>query len=381
MKLLYFDHAATTKVNENVLREMIPYLSNEYGNPSSAYGLGRSAKRAIETARQKVAKLIGAKPNEIYFTSCGSESDNTALRGIAYAHKSKGNHIITSKIEHHAILETCKSLEQEGFSITYLNVDENGFININELINSITPQTILISIMFANNEIGTIQPITKISNIAKKHNIVFHTDAVQAVGNVKIDVDSMGIDLLSLSGHKIYAPKGVGALYVKNGIEFSRFIDGGHQERNKRAGTENVASIVGLGKACELCMDNFDINYSKNLWLRNYFFEQLGKHITDFKINGSLENRLPGNCNIAFKNINASNLLLKLDSMGICTSAGSACSTGTPSPSHVLLAIGLSPELAFGTLRVTFGVENTREDVDFLIKALIVSVNELRNSN
>ena len=288
MKLLYFDHAATTRVNENVLREMIPYLSNEYGNPSSAYSLGRSAKRAIETARQKVANLISAKPNEIYFTSCGSESDNTALRGIAYAHKSKGNHIITSKIEHHAILETCKALEQEGFQITYLNVDKNGFISINDLINSITPQTILISIMFANNEIGTIQPIAEIANIAKSHNIIFHTDAVQAVGNVKIDVHSMGIDMLSLSGHKIYAPKGVGALYVRDGIEFNRFIDGGHQERNKRAGTENVASIIGLGKACELCMDNFDINYSKNLWLRNYFFEQLDKNINDFKINGSI---------------------------------------------------------------------------------------------
>ena len=380
MKLRYFDHAATTKIHEEVFKEMVPYLTNEFGNASSAYSLGRSSKKAIETARKKVAEIIGAKPNEIYFTSCGSESDNTALRGIAYANKNKGNHIITSKIEHPAILETCKSLEQEGFSVTYLNVDENGFININQLLNSITPQTILISIMFANNEIGTIEPITEISKIAKTHNIVFHTDAVQAVGNVQIDVNSMGIDSLSLSGHKIYAPKGIGALYVREGIDFKRFLDGGHQEKNKRAGTENVANIVGLGKACELSLNNFDSNYSKNIWLRNYFFNQINQHIPDFKINGSLEKRLPGNCNISFKNINAANLLLKLDNFNICTSAGSACSTGQASPSHVLTAIGLSPELAFGTLRVTFGIENTKEDVDFLVKVLYQSIEELRNS-
>lgn len=380
MKLRYFDHAATTRIHEDVFREMIPYLTNEYGNASSAYSLGRSSKKAIETARKKVAKFIGAKQNEIYFTSCGSESDNTALRGIAYANKNKGNHIVTSKIEHPAILETCKSLENEGFSVTYLNVDENGFININELLNSITPQTILISIMFANNEIGTIEPVTEIAKIAKSHNIVFHTDAVQAVGNVQIDVNSMGIDLLSLSGHKIYAPKGIGALYVRDGIDFKRFLDGGHQERNKRAGTENVAYIVGLGKACELCLNNFDANYSKNIWLRNYFFNQISQHIADFKINGSLEKRLPGNCNISFKNVNSANLLLKLDNLGICTSAGSACSTGQASPSHVLTAIGLSPELAFGSLRVTFGMENTKDDVDFLVRALSQSIKDLRSS-
>ena len=380
MKLRYFDHAATTKIHENVFREMIPYLTNEYGNASSAYSLGRSSKRAIEASRKKVATLIGAKPNEIYFTSCGSESDNTALRGIAYANKNKGKHIITSKIEHPAILETCKSLEREGFSVTYLNVDENGFIDINELLNSITPNTILISIMFANNEIGTVEPITEVAKIAKSHNIVFHTDAVQAVGNVKIDVNTMGIDMLSLSGHKIYAPKGIGALYVREGIDFERFLNGGHQEKNKRAGTENVANIVGLGKACELSLNNFDANYSKNIWLRNYFLEELNKYIPDFKINGSLEKRLPGNCNVSFKNINAGNLLLKLDNFGICASAGSACSTGQASPSHVLTAIGLSPELAFGSLRVTFGIENTKDDVDFLIRILAQSIKDLRNS-
>ena len=380
MKLRYFDHAATTKIHEDVFKEMIPYLTNEYGNASSAYTLGRTSKKAIENSRKKVAKLIGAKPNEIYFTSCGSESDNTAIRGISYANKDKGNHIITSKIEHPAILETCKSLEKEGFSITYLNVDKNGFININELISSITPQTVLISIMFANNEIGTIEPITEIAKIAKSHNIAFHTDAVQAVGNIKLDVNSIGIDSLSLSGHKIYAPKGIGALYVREGVEFKRFLDGGHQERNKRAGTENVAYIVGLGKACELALNNFDANYSKNIWLRNYFLDQLSQHIPDFKINGSLDKRLPGNCNVSFKNINSANLLLKLDNFGICTSAGSACSTGQASPSHVLTAIGLSPELAFGSLRITFGMENAKDDVDFLIFALSQSIKDLRNS-
>lgn len=379
MKLRYFDHAATTRIHEDVFREMIPYLTNEYGNASSAYSLGRSSKRAIENSRKKVAKLIGAKPNEIYFTSCGSESDNTALRGIAYANKHKGNHIITSCIEHPAILETCKSLEKEGFSITYLNVDENGFISLNELLNSITPQTILISIMFANNEIGTLEPIAEIAQIAKSHNIIFHTDAVQAVGNVPIDVHSMGIALLSLSGHKIYAPKGIGALYVREGIEFKKFLDGGHQEKNKRAGTENVASIVGLGKACELSLINFDVNHYKNEWLKNYFFSQLNKYVPDFKINGSVESRLPGNCNVSFKNINASNLLLKLDSFGICASAGSACSTGQASPSHVLTAIGLNPELAFGSLRITFGIDNTKEDVDFLLNALSVCIKDLKN--
>lgn len=380
MKLRYFDHAATTKIHEDVFKEMIPYLTNEYGNASSAYTLGRTSKKAIENSRKKVAKLIGAKPNEIYFTSCGSESDNTAIRGISYANKDKGNHIITSKIEHPAILETCKSLEKEGFSITYLNVDKNGFININELISSITPQTVLISIMFANNEIGTIEPITEIAKIAKSHNIAFHTDAVQAVGNIKLDVNSIGIDSLSLSGHKIYAPKGIGALYVREGVELKRFLDGGHQERNKRAGTENVAYIVGLGKACELALNNFDANYSKNIWLRNYFLDQLSQHIPDFKINGSLDKRLPGNCNVSFKNINSANLLLKLDNFGICTSAGSACSTGQASPSHVLTAIGLSPELAFGSLRITFGMENAKDDVDFLIFALSQSIKDLRNS-
>ena len=381
MKLRYFDHAATTKIHEDVFREMIPYLTNEYGNASSSYSLGRNSKKAIEYSRKKVAKLIGAKPNEIYFTSCGSESDNTALRGIAYANKNKGNHIITSKIEHPAILETCKSLEKEGFLISYLNVDENGFININELLNSITSQTILISIMFANNEIGTIEPIYEISQIAKSHNIVFHTDAVQAVGNIEINVNNLGIDSLSLSGHKIYAPKGIGALYVRDGINFNRFLDGGHQERNKRAGTENVANIVGLGKACELSLNNFDANYSKIIWLRNYFFNEIRQNIPDFKINGPLDKRLPGNCNISFKDINSSNLLLKLDNYGICTSAGSACSTGQSSPSHVLNAIGLSPELAFGSLRITFGIENTKDDVDFLVKILTQSIEDLRSSN
>lgn len=260
MEIRYFDNAATTKVKEEVLKEMFPYLSIEYGNPSSMYSIGRRARKAIEIARKKVAELISCQPKEIYFTSCGSESDNMALKGIAYANKEKGNHIITSKIEHPAILNSCKTLEKQGYKITYLNVDEEGKIDINELETAINKDTILISIMFANNEIGTIEPIEQISKIAKKHNIIFHTDAVQACGNIKIDVNKMGIDMLSLSGHKINAPKGVGALYVKEGIEFDRFLDGGHQEKNKRAGTENVAEIVGLGKACEIAKNNLELH-------------------------------------------------------------------------------------------------------------------------
>ena len=283
MEIRYFDNAATTKVKEEVLKEMFPYFSVEYGNPSSMYSIGRSSRRAIETARKRVAELINCKPKEIYFTSCGSESDNMALKGIAYANKEKGNHIITSKIEHPAILNSCKTLEKQGYRITYLNVDEEGNIDISELENSINEDTILISIMFANNEIGTIEPIEQISKIAKKHNIIFHTDAVQACGNIKIDVKDMGIDMLSLSGHKINAPKGVGALYIREGIEFDRFLDGGHQEKNKRAGTENVAEIVGLGKACEIAKNNLESHINKLKELRDFYINQVEEKIENIK--------------------------------------------------------------------------------------------------
>lgn len=366
--IYYFDNAATTKIKPEVLNAMIPYLSKEYGNPSSLYSIGRNAKRAIEDAREKVAKLINANKNEIYFTSCGSESDNTAIKGIAYRYKGKGNHIITSKIEHHAILESCKDLEKKGFKITYLNVNENGIVDLNELEESINDKTILISIMFANNEIGTIQPIEKIAKIAKSHNIIFHTDAVQAAGNIPIDVKDMGIDMLSISGHKINAPKGVGALYVKQGIEFDKFMNGGHQERNKRAGTENLAEIVGFGKACEIAKNNIQ-NHNKYLKeLRDYFISELMKTEKNIKINGSMKNRLPGNMNISIKGVDATKLLLELDKKGICISTGSACNSGETTPSHVLTAIGLKSDDAKSAIRVTFGENNTKEEIDFLIE-------------
>lgn len=378
MEIRYFDNAATTKVKEEVLKEMFPYFSVEYGNPSSMYSIGRSSRRAIETARKRVAELINCKSKEVYFTSCGSESDNMALKGIAYANKEKGNHIITSKIEHPAILNSCKTLEKQGYRITYLNVDEEGNIDISELENSINKDTILISIMFANNEIGTIEPIEQISKIAKKHNIIFHTDAVQACGNIKIDVKEMGIDMLSLSGHKINAPKGVGALYVREGIEFDRFLDGGHQEKNKRAGTENVAEIVGLGKACEIAKNNLESHINKLKELRDFYINQVEEKIDNIKLNGPRDNRLPGNANISFKGVNGSELLLKLDEKGICASAGSACSTGSSSPSHVLTSIGLDSKMAEGTLRVSFGEENSKEDVEYLVENLENIVIELR---
>ena len=370
MKIRYFDHAATTPVREEVLKEMLPYYGIEYGNASVMYSLGRNAKKAINKARNQVSRALNCNANEIYFTSCGSESDNLAIKGFAYANKNKGNHIITSKIEHHAVLDTCKTLEKQGFRVTYLSVDKEGFININELINCINKDTILITIMFANNEIGTIEPIEEIGKIAKHNNIIFHTDAVQAIGNLKIDVQKLNIDMLSLSGHKFYAPKGVGALYVKDGINFEKIQDGGEQEKNKRAGTENVAGIVGLGKAIETIYDEYDAYNKKLKDLRDYYILELKNNIKDIKINGSLEKRLPGNANISFKNIEGSELLFKLDEKGICASAGSACSTTNPMPSHILTAIGLEKELINGTLRISFGKDNTKDDVDFLLSKL-----------
>ena len=363
----YFDHAATTGVKDEVLKAMIPYFSIEYGNPSSIYGIGRRNKRAIEEAREKVARAINAKPREIYFTGCGSESDNLAIKGIAHSLKTRGNHIITSKIEHHAVLNTCKTLEKEGFSVTYLKVDEDGLINLEELINAINDKTILISIMTANNEIGTIEPIKEIGQIAKEKNIYFHTDSVQAIGNMRIDVQSMNIDSLSMSAHKFYGPKGIGALYVREGVPFSKIQDGGHQEKDKRAGTENVAGIVGLGKAIELAYENLDEYNEKLTKLRDYYISQVENRIPDIKLNGHRTKRLPGNSNISFKNVDGGELLLKLDEKGICTSTGSACNSGSSEPSHVLTAIGLRPEYLEGSLRTTFGEENTKEDVDFLI--------------
>ena len=371
MNIRYFDHAATTRVKEEVLRKMIPYFNMQYGNASSIYSIARQSKRAIEDARQKVSNAINSKVKEIYFTSCGTESDNLALKGVAYANMQKGKHIITSKIEHPAILESCKTLEKQGFSITYLNVNEEGFISLEELEKSIRPDTILISIMFANNEIGTIEPIKQIGDIAKKYQIIFHTDCVQAIGNAKIDVNEMNIDLLSMSAHKFYGPKGVGALYVREGIQFDRIQDGGHQEKNKRSGTENVAGIVGLGKAIEIAYKNLDEHIKKLTELRDYYFSQLREKIPNCKINGSIEKRLPGNANVSFPNVDGEELLLKLDEKGICASTGSACSSGSSNPSHVLVAIGLDKEFANGALRITLGDDNTKEDIDFLVEQLL----------
>lgn len=370
MDIRYFDNSATTRIKEEVLKEMFPYLSIQYGNPSSIYSIGRNAKRAIEEARKRVAALINCKPEEIYFTSCGSESDNTALKGIAYANQQKGKHIITSKIEHPAILNTCENLQRRGFEISYVGVNKDGIIDLEELKSLIRKDTILISIMFANNEIGTIEPIEEIAQIAHKNNILFHTDAVQAVGNIPIDVEKMGIDMLSLSGHKIYAPKGIGALYIKKGIEFERFMDGGHQEKNKRAGTENVAQIVGLGRACQIANQDIEKYQEKLRELRDYCLSKIKDNIPDIHVNGTMEQRLPGNINISFKGIDSNELLFRLDEFGICASGGSACSSGDNNPSHVLTAIGTPSELEKSAIRFTFGDFNTKEDVDYLVQSL-----------
>ena len=378
MKTIYFDHAATTAVAPEVKEAMEPYFCENYGNASSLYELGYKSKEAINIARVNVAKAINTKPNEIYFTSCGSESDNLAIKGVARAHRQNGNHIITSRIEHPAVLNTCRQLEKEGFRVTYLNVDKNGFIDLEELKNSINSKTILVSIMFANNEVGTIEPIKEISRIVHSNNAIFHTDAVQAVGNIKIDVKEMGIDLLSMSAHKFYGPKGVGALYVRDGIDFIQLQNGGHQENDKRAGTENVEGIVGLGKAIEIANDNVMHNNGKLLNLRNYCIEQIKNRIPYIRINGDLNSRLPGNINISFLYVNGKDLVKLLAKKGICTSSGSACSSGLPQPSHVLLAMGLSEDIASSALRITLGKENTKEDIDYFVDELEKIVVNLR---
>lgn len=370
MKIRYFDHAATTAVKEEVLKEMLPYFSILYGNASSIYSIGRESKKAIEEARRKVARAIGAKKSEIYFTGCGSECDNLIIKGITHHYREKGNHIITSKIEHPAVLNTCKALEKEGYIVTYLNVTKEGKIDLGQLESSITDSTILISIMAANNEIGTIQPLKQIGEIAKRHGVIFHSDAVQAIGNINLNVKELGIDALSISAHKFYGPKGVGSLYVREGIEFDRIQDGGHQEKNKRSGTENVAGIVGLGKAIELAIQDQE-KYSQRLReLRDYTIKKIEEAIPEAVLNGDPKDRLPGNINFAFPEIDGEELLLKLDERGICASTGSACSSGDTKPSHVLLAIGLGSNLAKGSLRISLGDENTKEDMDFLIDSL-----------
>lgn len=379
MKEYYFDNAATTRLDERVFNEMVPFLKENYGNASSIYKLGRVSHAAVENAREKVAKAINAEKDEIYFTSGGTESDNTAIRGIAYAYKNKGNHIITTKIEHPAVLESCKRLEKEGFKVTYVGVDKNGVVNLDELKNAVTDETILISVMFANNEIGTLEPIEEIGKLARERAIVFHTDAVQAVGAVEIDVKKLNVDALSLSGHKFYGPNGIGALYVRKGVRFEKLLDGGHQEKNKRAGTENVAAIVGLGKAIEIAYADLDSHRKQISALRDYYESQVLKRIPYVKINGDLTNRVMGTSNISFKFIEGEGILLNLDLKGICASSGSACTSGSLDPSHVLLAIGLPHEIAHGSLRISLSKYTTKADVDYLVDNLAEIIKKLRD--
>lgn len=380
-RIVYADHSATTFVKDEVLREMLPYFTRNFGNASSGYSIGRNTRLAIDNARCKVATAIGARSDEIYFTSGGSEADNMIISGIARANKNRGKHIITTKIEHMAIINTCKNLEKEGFDITYLDVDEGGIINLNQLINSIREDTILISVMFANNEIGTIEPIEQIGKIAKENNILFHTDAVQAIGNVEIDVHKLNIDALSLSAHKFYGPKGIGAAYIKRDIDFHNLIFGGHQEKSKRAGTENVPAIVGLGKAIEISTSNIQRYNEKLLNYRNYFITKLQNNLDGIKVNGTMINRLPGNVNICINGIDSQTMLAMLDMYGICASSGSACNTSSLTPSHVLSAIGLTKEQVNGSIRFTFGDANSFLDIDYIANTLIMIIKKLRMKN
>ena len=378
-KTIYLDNAATTKTRPEVVEAMLPYFTEYYGNPSSVYEFSTPSKKAIAEARETIAKSLGAKTNEIYFTAGGSESDNMALRGVVNASKKEKKHIITTKIEHHAILHTAEFLETKGVDVTYLNVDEFGKISLEELENAICPETVLISVMFANNEIGTIQPIAEIGEIAKKHGVLFHTDAVQAVGHVPIDVEKLQVDLLSISGHKLGAPKGIGAIYIRKGTRISPLIFGGAQEKKLRAGTENIAGIVGLGKAAELAVAEMEETTKKLTARREMLSHGILESIPDSRLNGHPTDRLPGNCNISFSYIEGESLLLLLDALGIAASSGSACTSGSLDPSHVLMAIGLPHEIAHGSLRLTIDRENTKEQVDFILEKLPGLVQRLRD--
>ncbi|NLG53072.1 MAG: cysteine desulfurase NifS [Clostridiales bacterium] len=378
MKIIYADHAATTRVKPEVLEKMRPYLTEEYGNPSSLYGFSYNSKRAVEQARENIAGLIGADVKEVYFTGCGTESDNWAIKGAAWANGKKGKHMITSKTEHHAVLHTCQYLEKQGFDVTYLDVDKDGFINPDELIKAIRPDTILITIMFANNEIGTIMPISEIGRIARERSILFHTDAVQAAGHVPIDVNAMNIDMLSISGHKLGAPKGVGVLYIRKGVKIESLMHGGGHERGKRAGTENVPHIVGLGEAARLAKAYMDENIKKVTAMRDRLIDGILK-IPYTRLTGPTENRLPGLASFVIEAVEGEAMLLKLFEYGICASSGSACSSGSLDPSHVLLAIGYPHHIAHGSLRLSIGEENTDEEIDRIIEAVPEVVKKLRD--
>ena len=380
MKTTYMDYSATTYVKPEVLDAMMPFFTEKFGNPSSFYGISRETKMAIDNARAQVAKAINCDPNEVYFTGGGSEADNWAIKGIATAHMKKGNHIITTKIEHHAVLHTCEFLEKFGFEVTYLDVNEEGFVDLKQLEEAITDKTILVSIMFANNEIGTIQPIKEIGALCREKKVLFHTDAVQAVGSVPEDVKEMNIDLLSLAGHKLYGPKGIGALYIRRGIRIDNLIHGGGQERGRRAGTENIPGVVGLGKAIELATENIEENRARLTVLRDKLIDGILERIPYARLNGPRgDKRLPGNSNISFEFIEGESILLSLDFEGICASSGSACTSGSLDPSHVLLAIGLPHEKAHGSLRTTLGAASTEEDVEKLLNELPPIIERLRN--
>ena len=377
--LIYLDHAATTAVHPDVLKEMLPYFTDRFGNPSSVYGFAANNKNKLTEARETIAGALGAKPEEIYFTAGGSESDNWALKCTAEAYGVHGGHIITTKIEHHAILHTCKYLQNRGYDVTYLDVDENGLVDLNTLEAAIRPDTFLISIMFANNEIGTIEPIKEIGEIAHRHGILFHTDAVQAFGQIPIHVDGMNIDMLSASGHKFNGPKGIGFLYIKKGLKLKSFIHGGQQERGRRAGTENVPGIVGVAKACEIAMAEMEERMKKETELRDYLIERILKEIPYTRLNGHSKKRLPNNVNISFQFVEGESILIMLDMAGICASSGSACTSGSVDPSHVLLAIGLPHEIAHGSLRMTLGADTTKEDIDYTVDQLKEIVAHLRS--
>lgn len=377
-KLIYVDHSATTYIKKEVLEEMLPYFTEKFGNASSPYKLGGISKKAVEKARDQVAKAINSSASEIYFTAGGSEADNLIIRGIAYANRDKGNHIITTKIEHLAVLNTCKDLETQGFEVTYLDVDENGIITPETVRNAIKDNTILVSIMMANNEIGTIQNISEIAKITKFKGVYLHTDAVQAIGSVPVDVETLGIDALSMAAHKFYGPKGIGAAYIRKGIKFKSYITGGHQEKNKRAGTENVPGIVGMGKAIELATSNLQEYANKLTELRDHTIDRILNEIPYVKLNGDRHSRLPGNVNISFKGIEGESLLLMLDMKNIQASSGSACTSGSLDPSHVLLAIGLKHEIAHGSLRISYGDCNTIEEADYIVDSLKDIVARLR---
>lgn len=377
--LIYLDHAATTAVHPDVLKEMLPYFTDRFGNPSSVYGFAANNKNKLTEARETIAGALGAKPEEIYFTAGGSESDNWALKCTAEAYGVHGGHIITTKIEHHAILHTCKYLQNRGYDVTYLDVDENGLVDLNTLEAAIRSDTFLISIMFANNEIGTIEPIKEIGEIAHRHGILFHTDAVQAFGQIPIHVDGMNIDMLSASGHKFNGPKGIGFLYIKKGLKLKSFIHGGQQERGRRAGTENVPGIVGIAKACEIAMAEMEERMKKETELRDYLIERILKEIPYTRLNGHSKKRLPNNVNISFQFVEGESILIMLDMAGICASSGSACTSGSVDPSHVLLAIGLPQEIAHGSLRLTIGYENTKEEMDTVVDNLKRIITNLRN--